>query len=151
MDFFTKNRKKCLLNCSHNTNGKEFFNEESVYCGNGSKDTFLVKKSIYKLNKCDVVLTQCMIRLKALIQITRPWFVKNESFERFPQYQWKRIFYLYTNIVKSYQITQRSMEWLSKKLLRSQIKLLTCEKAGSYEKAGHVFFIVQFFLGSNFL
>ena len=28
-------------------------------------------------------------------------------------------------------------------ILRSQIKLLTCEKAGSYEKAGHVFFIVR--------
>ena len=36
-------------------------------------------------------------------------------------------------------------------VLRSQIKLLTCEKAGSYEKAGHVFFIVQLFLDSNFL
>ena len=36
-------------------------------------------------------------------------------------------------------------------LLRSQIKLLTCEKAGSYEKAGHVFFIVQLFLDSKFL
>ena len=36
-------------------------------------------------------------------------------------------------------------------ILRSQIKLLTCEKAGSYEKAGHVFFIVQLFLDSKFL
>ena len=36
-------------------------------------------------------------------------------------------------------------------ILRNQIKLLTCEKTGSYENAGHVFFIVQLFLGSNFL
>ena len=36
-------------------------------------------------------------------------------------------------------------------ILRSQVKLRTCEKVGSYETLRHVFFIVQFFLDSQFL
>ena len=38
-----------------------------VIVGTVQKTHFLQKKSIYKLNKCDVVLNQDMIRLKTLI------------------------------------------------------------------------------------